>query len=329
MWLSDYLTDRIQKTCFGDTSSKTAGVGTGVPQGSVLGPLLFVYFINTVAECVGDKVNVIMYADDIVILAEGDTFVEADQQLNGDMAVANQWCENNCLTINKKKTKVMRFVRNRQRGEVPRLTVRVGNAELEEVDSYRYLGVTVDKRMTFKPQTLSVIKSVSHKNSLLGRIRRYMGEKQSLLIYKQKIVPYADYASFLIDCTTQDLVNKLQRLQNKALRIRKYKNMYQQCSATELHTEYGLSTLIDRRFRQLQCFMFKKSKEIGYSIEENLRRTRNDRKVKFAFRINHYMSSDKSPWTRGVQMWNELEPETQRAPKMEAFKTMIKDLKAG
>ena len=66
-----------------------------------------------------------MYADDIVILAEGDTFAQADKQLNDDMMVANKWCVNNCLTINKKKTKVMRFVRNRQRGEVPKLDVSV------------------------------------------------------------------------------------------------------------------------------------------------------------------------------------------------------------
>ena len=221
----------------------------------------------------------------------------------------------------------MRFVRNRQRGEVPELIVNIGNVLLEEVTEYRYLGVTVDKKMTFKQQTLNLLKTMSHKNSLLGRIRKFMGEKHSLLIYKQKIVPYADYASFLIDCTTQDLITKIQRLQNKALRICKYKNMYQRCSATELHTEYKLATLADRRYRQLLCFMFKKSKQIGYSIDENLRRTRNDRKVKFIYRINHFMSTDKSPWTRGVQEWNALDVDIQRAPKMEIFKAMIKDLK--
>ena len=106
-----------------------------------------------------------------------------------------------------------------------------------------------------------------------------MDEVQSLL--KQMVVPYADYASFLIDCATLDLVSKVQKLQNRGIRICKFKNMYERCSATWLQQELDVETLEKSRFSQLLYMMHKIAQKQGVTIPEDQRGTRADHKIKF------------------------------------------------
>ena len=79
-------------------------------------------------------------------------------------------------------------------------------AVLEQVDEYKYLGALIDSTMSFKPHTNKLVTTLSHKLYLLARIRKFLNEEKAFLLYRQMIMPYIDYASFLIDCTTKDLV---------------------------------------------------------------------------------------------------------------------------
>ena len=154
-----------------------------------------------------------------------------------------------------------------------------------------------------------------------------MEEESALLIFKQIIVPYFDYASFLTDCTTVDIIKRLQRIQNRGLRVCRYNNMFERCSATDLHTHFKLKLLSHRRYTQLLLIMYKQSKTKGEVVPEHERRTRADHKVKFRLDINRFVSSDKSPWYRGVQAWDKLTPEVQKSVTSAAFKHAIKHLK--
>ena len=68
------------------------------------------------------------------------------------------------------------------------------------------MGAIIDSKLTFKPHVKSLLKKLGYKTSLMGRIRKFLDEKKSLVIYKHKVVPYCDYASFLVDCTTNTIM---------------------------------------------------------------------------------------------------------------------------
>ena len=326
-WLKSYLGNRRQVTTLNGHKSKECKVSFGVPQGSTLGPLLFLLFINDFPNRIR-KSKVYMYADDIVLVASGNSYEESANSLSTDVALTDQWCKTNCLTINKKKTKVMRITRNRVGGAIPALDIYIDNNKLEDVKEYRYLGITVNHRFTFKPHVTGLTRTVSYRISLLGRIKKYMEELQAFLVYKTMIVPYFNYANFALECTTEDLVKKLQKLQNRGLRVCRYSNMFERSSATALHDHFDIKFLDHRRYTQLLLMMYKQSKSKGMVIPVEERRTRGDHKVKFKKGRfpNRFCSTDKSPWHRGVIAWDKLPPEFQKIETKAEFKFKVKGI---
>ena len=327
-WLRSYLGNRRQVTTLNNVKSSESKVSFGVPQGSTLGPLMFLLFINDYPQCIRNS-EIYMYADDIVIVSSGNTYEESANILRQDVAATSAWCNSNCLTINKKKTKVMRITRNRIGGVIPELVVHIGNNRLEDVKEYRYLGVNMDHRFTFKPQVTGMLRTISHKISLLGRIRKYMEENQSFLICTTMALPYFDYANFIVECTTGDLVKKLQKLQNRGLRVCRFNNMFERSSATELHVHFKIKFFDHRRYTQLLLMMYKQSKINGITVPIDQRRTRGDHKVKFEANRNpnHFRSTDKSPLSRGIEAWNKLTADVQRSATSAQFKHEIKHIK--
>ena len=107
-WLNNYLTCRSQVVCLGNVASEQCQVLSGVPQGSILGPLLFVLFVNDL-PFVFSKCQVLMYADDTAIYYALQTVVEIEQILTGELACLHQWLQNNNLFLNVKKTECLLF----------------------------------------------------------------------------------------------------------------------------------------------------------------------------------------------------------------------------
>ena len=162
------------------------------------------------------------------------------------------------------------------------------------------MGAIIDSKVTFKPHVNKLIKNMSHKLYLFARIRKFLDESKAILYNKTMIMPFADYASFLVDCTVNALVEKVQRLQNRGLPICKFGRMYERCSATELHVYFDVCKLDERRLSQLLCQMFKVSKVKGYTKPIENRRTRAESKVKFKIKRFTYITMQKSPLWRGV-----------------------------
>ena len=155
-WLISYLNDRRQCTIANGHASRYREIMYGVPQGSVLGPLLFLCYINDINTSVSDSI-VKLYADDRVIYAAGRNIGEAHQTLSKDLFCIEHWCKNNQLTVNITKTKSMLFGTRR--------------FLKREIDHYKYLGRMLDQNLTFKMHAQNVYKCASHKIYILWRIR--------------------------------------------------------------------------------------------------------------------------------------------------------------
>ena len=177
-WLENYLSHRQQCTVVNASTSKYSTITCGVPQGSILGPLLFLIYINDLSHVVTNT-SMYLYADDTVLLSTDQCIDNCTNNIQRDLTIIAAWCRSNKSSLNIKKTKCMLF------GSRVRL-----------------------KR-----------KITAHKINLLSKIRQYITESASITIYKSMILPYFDYEDILFINSSKKLLNKLDYLQKRAIKI--------------------------------------------------------------------------------------------------------------
>ena len=166
-WLYSYLTGRTQRVKLKSKISRVINVTSGVPQGSHLGPILFVLYLNDLPSCVRSS-NVLMYADDVKLYhsinTPSDSFL-----LQEDFSRVISWCQVNDMSLNLNKCKVMSFTRS----SLLLTHYFIGNYELEKVSSFKDLGVLFDGKLRFN---LHIDACVVRGMSLLGFIKRWSRE---------------------------------------------------------------------------------------------------------------------------------------------------------
>ena len=145
-WFSSYLNDRYQITKIGDHYSTKAPVKFGVPQGSILGPLLFTVYINDLTNHLkSTESKVYLYADDTAIFVRGKTVEGINRVLNSELNHVSRWLQKNFLTLNVKKTKTMLFATKRKLAtSIESLKVYIKKDPIENVQSLKYLGIWLD-----------------------------------------------------------------------------------------------------------------------------------------------------------------------------------------
>ena len=129
----------------------------------------------------------------------------------------------------------------------------MGSDNIEYVKSYKYLGLTMDQTLTFNKHVKNLIRTLSHKTYQLSKIRHYLNEETSIRIYKTMTISYADYGDTIYDAAPIKQLEKLQKIQNRCLRIC---NSRQPATPVgELHAKYKVGTLTARRRSHLKNFM--------------------------------------------------------------------------
>ena len=251
--LRNYLTNRKQATMANGIISKSSYITCGIPQGSTVGPLLYIIYMNDVYTSL-KYCKYKLYADDTVIYISGNSELDTPK-LCADLSMFKKWCDQNKLTLNIKKTKYVTFGLKSQTRKIVNHTVSIGDIRIDRVHSYKYLGITLDTNMNFKKHVENCIKSASYKTFLLSKVRKYIAFDAAVRIYKTMILPLIDYGDVLYHETNSILLHKLQTLQNRCLRTCTYKNYH--IAVTDLHEICSVRLLKLRRIMHLKLFMFK------------------------------------------------------------------------
>ena len=145
-WCRDYLTDRQQCVKVDDHKSSHRRISYGVPQGSILGPLFFIIYVNDLLDLFkNEDVNILLYADDTVLYCADKNSEVACQKVGRALGEVSKWCNLNKLTINTKKTQHLLVTPNKDVREISSHSIVMGNCVLKNVDMYNYLGVHIDK----------------------------------------------------------------------------------------------------------------------------------------------------------------------------------------
>ena len=244
-WIKDFLDRRNQRVCLLGTESAWARVKSGVPQGSVLGPVLFICYINDLVEQVSSSIY--MYADDTKIFraVSGDTDTA---QLQADLDAAVAWSLRWQLQFNETKCKVMEIA-GKKKDKVNR-TYLMGDGdnivELENSDEERDLGILVDRTLSFNGH---IEKAIAKANQILGLIKRtlvYFDRDTLKLLYCSLVRPHLEYANVVWHPQYKKHIKLLEGVQRRATRLLP---MLAERPYQERLRLLGLPSLVYRRFR--------------------------------------------------------------------------------
>ena len=146
-WFRNYLTDRKQFTVFKDSRSDYQNVVCGVPQGSILGPLLFLIYINDLST-VSNALFTILFADDTSIFLSDKNYDTLLNTMNNELLIITKWLSANKLSLNIKKTHYMVF--SGKKSNLSNCDVRINNQTISKVSEIKFLGVLVDEKLSWK-----------------------------------------------------------------------------------------------------------------------------------------------------------------------------------
>ena len=190
--LANYLTGPKQRTHVHGTLSDLAPIGIGVPQGSTVGPIMFILYINDL-PLVLEHSKCIMYAADTVLYCGHANNKNVRKLMQFDLDRVQTWCAQNRLTLNVKKTKVMTFMSDYKRKRYIKFRIRMLGNIIEEVNSYKYLGTDIDNRLSRDEQFSKLLQMLGFKLRTFSKVRRYLDNKAALSVYKSMILPVIDY----------------------------------------------------------------------------------------------------------------------------------------
>ena len=160
LWFSSYLNDRHQRVCLGEEKFDWAVIQRGVPQGSILGPLLFIIYVNNLPT-VANLCQVKQYADDTTMYHGADTPEELGAALEGDLNGLADWVSDNGLKLNENKTQLLLLSRKGKANELEKVKVALQGHSIQRCASVKCLGVIIDDGLTWKEH----IRSVRRKDS--------------------------------------------------------------------------------------------------------------------------------------------------------------------
>ncbi len=204
-------------TKVGGEHSPPAVVTCGIPQGSILGPLLFTIYINDL-PLVSNITRWNLYADDPAIMYSSLSKVDMEETLNTTLERVSEWFEYNRLSLNVSKTHLMIFRTQPSCKKMQDLVIEIKGQKINQQDKVKYLGIILDPQLTFKDHIEYVRGKTVGKIKLLSRISSVIKPSTALFLYKSLIRPVFDYCDFLVDGMTQQESDTIQKLQNMSLR---------------------------------------------------------------------------------------------------------------
>lgn len=304
-WFESYLTERKQFTRLDSNlhDSDIVNVASGVPQGSVLGPILYLIYINNVGSNRLDS-DILMFADDSVLIKTGTTIQENCKQLESDLKLISDYFKSLKLGLNASKTKIMHFDRCFKKCTFSKIPIiKLDGLNIEVVVSFKYLGVLIDNKLKFSVHLNACIRNASHKLFMLRKIRNNLNVNTANLIYKTMILPLIEYGNvFLLSCTSIERT-KIQRIQNKGLKIVFNRNRFY--STRLLHKDARLASWEVRARLAANRMMFK-FKFNHNCLEEHRQGTRLQSGPLFKVTRPNSKSFINSLSYKARVLWNEL-----------------------
>lgn len=312
-FFTNYLFNRKQQVNFQNSMSDIEAVTCGVPQGSILGPLLFLLNFDDVGSVLQDC-DIIMYADDTVIFASAKENEEIQQKLSNDFQRVADWLEANELITNMKpgKTECMIFG-TPQRTKNKELVITYRQNIISNTSTYKYLGVNLDKSLSMSEHTNTTYKKALGRLYLLQRLRSQLTVKAATVIYQSLLVPLFTYCSIITCQMNRTYKQKVKLLEDRARKI-----IFKGQPA--VHYIPSVDHMMKKRLCQnvYKCLNGDVCEHFDNYFEVMTNNTRNKNTLLRLPKIR-LESSKKSFFYCGAKCFNELPPEIRAAQNIKEF----------
>ena len=213
-WIGSYLSERRHITCVNGVKSESSLCSCGVPQGSILGPLFFIIYINDLPR-VAKNVKVSMYADDTVLYTSSKCINTVVNALNEDLCYVNEWLIDNKLSLNVSKSEVMIMGSRHKVSNIDRndVNVNVNGLRLQYVNTCKH------DKLTWHDQIDKVRKQVLFGSYMLRKASYFIPSHTLKMLYNSIVAPHFDYCDIVWNTCGETDKERLQRLQNRCAKI--------------------------------------------------------------------------------------------------------------
>ena len=214
--MKSYLENRKQYVQFDTCTSDMKSIRNGVPQGSILGPLLFLIYINDFPNS-SKLFNFLMYADDTTLFCCLEDIKSDNKELvlNNELQCVHSWLKANRLSLNVKKTKYMLF-RKQKRTDIRELNLRISNDAIQPVDDFNFLGLHINSKLNWETHTNVISKRMSRAVGVIKKLQLVFPKTILLTIYNALILPHINYC--LLSWGSASAVKTIFTIQKRAIR---------------------------------------------------------------------------------------------------------------
>ena len=243
-WLANYLHNRQQRVVLQGSSSDWKHINAGVPQGSVLGPLLFLIYINDMSEGLESKLS--LFADDNLLCMTSDSEEQNARILNNDIAKIERWAKQWLVTFNPDKTNSMSISTN---NVPPQHQLYMYNRQIEDVTHSLHLGVTLQHNLKWDKHIDNLCVKANKRLDIINSVSLTLSRHTLDILYKTYVRSILEYSDILFCNSTQDNLDKLNKVQKRAGKI--VSGAIRGISSDVLFSELSWETLESRRDKRM------------------------------------------------------------------------------
>uniref|UniRef100_A0A8C6M161 Reverse transcriptase domain-containing protein n=1 Tax=Nothobranchius furzeri TaxID=105023 RepID=A0A8C6M161_NOTFU len=322
-WIKSYLSNRQQYVQINQHKSGLREIQCGVPQGSVLGPKLFIMYINDICR-VSQVLKFVLFADDTNVFCSGVELQQVLDVVTQEINKLKKWFDVNKLSLNLEKTKFMLFGNESRYNE---LDIVINNVKIERVYEIKFLGVVIDSRICWKPHIKYVRGKLARGIAILGKAKYIFNQKALYILYNTMLLPYLSYCVEVWGNTYKSNLQTITTMQKRAIRL----------ITNAGYLDHTNELFIKTRTMKFQDLVKYKTAQIMYKVRNklmpdkiqklftereggyNLRGTLNLKIHKFRTTLKQMCIT-----IIGVKLWNNLEEEIKVSTNINVFKMNYK-----
>lgn len=307
---SNYLSDRRQYVKIGYNCSSNRQITCGVPQGSVLGPLLFLIYVNDLP--LASRFNTRMFADDTVLFMSRKDLRTLNNDVNINLEFVDEWMKANKLSLNYTKTKYM-IVRSCKASITGNFEIKISETVLERTDHIKYLGIFFDENLSWKFHVKNLSTKIASICGAMSKLRYYVDAKTLNMVYYSLVYSKLLYGILSWGSASLTTLKPLEVMQNNIIRV--MQSAKWKSHVTPLYHKLNLLKIKDIAKQELGIFMFKLTNNcllplfIKYFTKvKNIHKysTRGaDNGNYFLPRVKTNIGKNKVAY-RGSKLWNEI-----------------------